>query len=53
VSNSNVLGDKSFKEHLPSECENMIDYLVHHYDIDEDEYLEQALEYEDEDDMEL
>ena len=43
------------KEHLPSECENIVDSLEFEYSIDEDEYIEQALEYEndDEEDMEL
>jgi hypothetical protein len=44
---------KYIKEHLPSECENIIDSLEFQCDIDEDEYLEQALEDEDEEDMEL
>lgn len=46
---------KYIKEYLPSECENIIDALEFQYDIDEDEYLEQALEdeNEDEEDMEM
>ena len=38
---------KHIKEHLPIECENIVDSLVFHSDIDEDEYLEQALDAED------
>jgi hypothetical protein len=41
------------KEYLPSECENIVDALEFQYDIDEDEYLEQALEAEGEDEMEM
>jgi len=44
---------KDIKEHLPSECENIVDSLEFQYDIDEDEYLEQTLEAEDEDEMEM
>ena len=42
---------KNIKEHLPSECANIVDSLEFHYDVDEDEYLEQSLE--DENEMEM
>lgn len=44
---------KYIKEYLPSECESIVDHLEYHSEVDEDEYLEQALEAEDEDEMEL
>jgi hypothetical protein len=44
---------KYVKEYLPSECENIIDFLEYHSEVDEDEYLEQALEAENEDEDEM
>ena len=44
---------KYIKDYLPSECKDITDSLEFQYDIDEDEYLEQALEAEDEDEMEM
>jgi hypothetical protein len=44
---------KAIKEHLPSECAGIVDYLEHHYDIDEGDFLEQTLDYEDEDEDEM
>jgi len=45
---------KYIKEYLPSDCENIVGSLEFQYSIDENDYLEQALEYEnDNDDMEL
>jgi hypothetical protein len=46
---------KNIKEYLPSECENIIEFLQYESDINEDEYLEQTLNYEneDEEDMEI
>jgi hypothetical protein len=44
---------KDIQSYLPSECENIIDFLEYHSEVDEDEYLEQALETEDEDEMEM
>jgi len=44
---------KHIKEYLPSDCKDIVDYLEYQSDIDEDEYLEQTLDYEDEDDMEI
>ena len=42
------------KEHLPSECKDIVDSLVFKYDIDEDDYLEKALGYdEEEEDLEV
>ena len=52
------LGDISdvkdnIKSHLPSDCNNIIDFLEYHSEVDEDEYLDQSLEAEDEDEMEM
>jgi hypothetical protein len=44
---------KYIKEHLPSECKDITDLLEYHSEVDEDEYLEQALETEDEEEMEM
>ena len=44
---------KYIKDYLPPECKDIADSLEFQYDIDEDEYLEQALEAEDEDEMEM
>ncbi len=44
---------KDIKEYLPSECDNIVDFLEYHSEIDEDEYLEQALEAENEDEDEI
>ena len=48
---------RDIKEHLPSECENIVDHLEFHYNVDEEKYLEQALEAEaeneDEDGIEI
>jgi hypothetical protein len=46
---------KNIKEYLPSECENIIGSLEYQSDIDEGEYLEHTLYYEneDEEDMEM
>jgi hypothetical protein len=44
---------KYIKEHLPAECENIVDSLEYHSEIDEDEYLEQTLEAEDEEELEI
>ena len=44
---------KDIREHLPSDCGKIIDFLEYHSEIDEDEYLEQTLEAEDEDEMEM
>jgi hypothetical protein len=46
---------KYIREYLPSECENIVDALEFQYDIDEDKYLDRALEdeSEDEDEMEM
>jgi hypothetical protein len=44
---------KRVKEYLPAECENIVEALEFQYNIDEDEYLEQALEDENEEDMEI
>jgi len=43
----------SIKSHLPSDCNNIIDFLEYHSEVDEDEYLDQSLEAEDEDEMEM
>lgn len=43
---------KCVKEYLPSECDNIVDFLEYRSDIDEDKYLEQALEAENEDEDE-
>ena len=34
---------KDIKEHLPTECENIIDLLEYHYEIDEADYLAPAV----------
>jgi hypothetical protein len=42
---------KSIKEYLPDDCDNIVDFLEYHSDVDEDEYLEQTHEAEDEMEM--
>jgi hypothetical protein len=44
---------KYIKEYLPSECKDIVDSLQFQYDIDEDEYIEQALEDEEENELEM
>jgi hypothetical protein len=42
---------KYIKEYLPSECNNIIDFLEYRPDVNEVKYLEQTLETEDEMDI--
>jgi hypothetical protein len=44
---------KQIQDYLPPECKTITESLEYQSDINMDEYLEQALEVEDEDDMEI
>jgi hypothetical protein len=44
---------KDIQCNLPSECRNIIDFLEYHSTVDEDDYLEQAIEAENEDEDEM